>query len=80
MTLRLLRMALQQRKKGNHAPIRYLRNRLIYGLTHWRCSKCSRWKGPTGKRLCEACAVASLLKALFESSDYRLDREGTDGE
>ena len=28
---------------------------LIYGLTHWKCLTCNRFKGASGSRYCAAC-------------------------
>jgi hypothetical protein len=36
----------------------------IAGLTHWRCNKCGRRKGPTRYQLCWQCQFANLESAM----------------
>ena len=66
MTLRLLAMAWRMRREGNPKPLRHLLSVARYGITHWRCPRCGRLKGPTLRRSCEKCAAQALLRAVFK--------------
>lgn len=65
MTRTFLRMVWRQYKSGNNKPLKMLARNAWHGLTHWRCFRCGRLKGPTTRKSCRPCGNSNLLNAIF---------------
>ena len=61
-----LRLCWRQAMHGNFKPARVFGAHALYGLTHAHCKRCGVRKGFTTRKICDACAVKNLLRAVFE--------------
>jgi hypothetical protein len=55
LNLHILKTAIRQRRAGNPKPLNAMLRNARHGLLHWRCVRCTRFKGPTLVKMCDHC-------------------------
>ena len=63
-SVRVLKMAYRQYRRGNPKPLRFVWGIISYGLMHLRCKRCRKVEWPRMSYFCKACREENLLRVL----------------